>query len=269
MGANRLPRRMHEWSCSTDKQLRQQGRVRGPVPHPSSATSHPPPDCRRSLPATGVGAAMDNAVIAGALSAPPTGLPPSAMGPGGRCSTGMTRQCAGNWRGSRATKNGSPVAAYSPPSRRSTQLAGIAVHVACRVCETAQPCEMLVSRTVVDLVAGSGTTSATAASTNSKAYLPHGDSSWSPPEATGVRGQWPSRAIDTDCPLRAVTARRILGTEDTQCEIGRYLFRGETARSHAPSSRCITAVVERRRAARWRTVRVLPRRRSGRPCRAR
>jgi class 3 adenylate cyclase len=42
--------------------------------------------------------------------------------------------------------------------RRGTELAGIAVHLACRVCDTAQPGEVLVSRTVVDLVAGSGTT---------------------------------------------------------------------------------------------------------------
>jgi class 3 adenylate cyclase len=42
--------------------------------------------------------------------------------------------------------------------RRGTELAGIAVHLACRVCETAQPGEVLVTRTVVDLVAGSGVT---------------------------------------------------------------------------------------------------------------
>jgi class 3 adenylate cyclase len=42
--------------------------------------------------------------------------------------------------------------------RRATELAGIAVHLAHRVCETAQPSEVLVSRTVVDLVAGSGIT---------------------------------------------------------------------------------------------------------------
>jgi class 3 adenylate cyclase/pimeloyl-ACP methyl ester carboxylesterase len=42
--------------------------------------------------------------------------------------------------------------------RRGSELAGIAVHFACRVSETAQPGEVLVSRTVVDLVAGSGTT---------------------------------------------------------------------------------------------------------------
>jgi class 3 adenylate cyclase/pimeloyl-ACP methyl ester carboxylesterase len=42
--------------------------------------------------------------------------------------------------------------------RRGTELAGIAVHLACRVCETAKPGEVLVSRTVVDLVAGSSTT---------------------------------------------------------------------------------------------------------------
>ena len=42
--------------------------------------------------------------------------------------------------------------------RRGTELAGIAIHLACRVCETAQPGEVLVSRTVADLVAGSGTT---------------------------------------------------------------------------------------------------------------
>jgi class 3 adenylate cyclase len=40
--------------------------------------------------------------------------------------------------------------------RRATELAGIAVHLTRRVCEAAQPGEVLVSRTVVDLVAGSG-----------------------------------------------------------------------------------------------------------------
>jgi len=42
--------------------------------------------------------------------------------------------------------------------RRGTELAGIAVHLPCRVCETAKAGEVLVPRTVVDLVAGSGTT---------------------------------------------------------------------------------------------------------------
>jgi class 3 adenylate cyclase len=42
--------------------------------------------------------------------------------------------------------------------RRRTELAGIAVHLAHRICESAQPGEVLVSRTVVDLVAGSGIT---------------------------------------------------------------------------------------------------------------
>jgi class 3 adenylate cyclase len=42
--------------------------------------------------------------------------------------------------------------------RRGTELAGIAVHLAHRICETAQPGEVLVSSTVVDLVAGSGAT---------------------------------------------------------------------------------------------------------------
>jgi class 3 adenylate cyclase len=40
--------------------------------------------------------------------------------------------------------------------QRDTDLAGIAVHLASRVCDAAQPCEVLVTRTVVDLVAGSG-----------------------------------------------------------------------------------------------------------------
>jgi class 3 adenylate cyclase len=40
--------------------------------------------------------------------------------------------------------------------RRGTDLAGVAVHLAHRVCETADPGEVRVSRTVVDLVAGSG-----------------------------------------------------------------------------------------------------------------
>jgi class 3 adenylate cyclase len=39
---------------------------------------------------------------------------------------------------------------------RNTELAGIAVHLASRVCDAAQPGEVLVTRTVVDLVAGSG-----------------------------------------------------------------------------------------------------------------
>jgi class 3 adenylate cyclase len=42
--------------------------------------------------------------------------------------------------------------------QRDTELSGIAVHLASRVCETAQPGEVLVTRTVVDLVAGSGIT---------------------------------------------------------------------------------------------------------------
>jgi pimeloyl-ACP methyl ester carboxylesterase len=40
--------------------------------------------------------------------------------------------------------------------RRGTDLAGVAIHLAHRVCETAAPGEVRVSRTVVDLVAGSG-----------------------------------------------------------------------------------------------------------------
>jgi class 3 adenylate cyclase len=40
--------------------------------------------------------------------------------------------------------------------RRGTELAGIAVHLAHRVCQAAEPREVLVTRTVVDLVAGSG-----------------------------------------------------------------------------------------------------------------
>jgi class 3 adenylate cyclase len=39
--------------------------------------------------------------------------------------------------------------------RRGNELAGIAVHLAYRVCQAAQPAEVLVTRTVVDLVAGS------------------------------------------------------------------------------------------------------------------
>jgi class 3 adenylate cyclase len=42
--------------------------------------------------------------------------------------------------------------------RRGTELAGVAIHLAHRVCETATAGEVLVSRTVVDLVAGSGLT---------------------------------------------------------------------------------------------------------------
>jgi class 3 adenylate cyclase len=42
--------------------------------------------------------------------------------------------------------------------RRGDDLAGVAIHLAHRVCETAAPGEVLVSRTVVDLVAGSGLT---------------------------------------------------------------------------------------------------------------
>src|SRR5262245_6658513 len=42
--------------------------------------------------------------------------------------------------------------------RRGTELAGVAIHLAHRVCEVARPGEVLVSRTVVDLVAGSGLT---------------------------------------------------------------------------------------------------------------
>jgi class 3 adenylate cyclase len=41
---------------------------------------------------------------------------------------------------------------------RGEDLAGIAVHLAERVCSSAGPGEVLVTRTVVDLVAGSGIT---------------------------------------------------------------------------------------------------------------
>jgi class 3 adenylate cyclase len=40
--------------------------------------------------------------------------------------------------------------------QRGDDIAGIAVHIAARVCSAAQPGETLVSRTVTDLVAGSG-----------------------------------------------------------------------------------------------------------------
>ena len=40
--------------------------------------------------------------------------------------------------------------------QRDTDVAGIAVHLASRVCDAAQPSQVLVTRTVVDLVAGSG-----------------------------------------------------------------------------------------------------------------
>jgi class 3 adenylate cyclase len=39
---------------------------------------------------------------------------------------------------------------------RDADVGGIAVHVAARVCDAADAAEILVSRTVVDLVAGSG-----------------------------------------------------------------------------------------------------------------
>ena len=126
------------------------------------------------------------------LSAPPTGSPPSAIGPGVCCSTGTTTPCAINWRGFRATQEkltgDGILATFDGPARaircgtairdaarqigldvrvgihtgeverRGTELAGIAVHLAHRVCDTAQPSEVLVTRTVVDLVAGSGIT---------------------------------------------------------------------------------------------------------------
>jgi class 3 adenylate cyclase len=65
--------------------------------------------------------------------------------------------------------------------RRGTELAGIAVHLACRVCETAQPGEVLVSRTVVDLVAGSG--------------IPFGDRGEH--ELKGIPGAWRLFAVTT------------------------------------------------------------------------
>jgi class 3 adenylate cyclase len=39
---------------------------------------------------------------------------------------------------------------------RDNDISGLAVHIGQRVCALAQPCEILVSRTVKDLVAGSG-----------------------------------------------------------------------------------------------------------------
>jgi len=59
-------------------------------------------------------------------------------------------------------------------------LAGIAVHTGARVAAAAQPSEVLVCRTVADLVAGSGIRSGTGEPTCSK----------------GVRGDWQLYAVE-------------------------------------------------------------------------
>jgi class 3 adenylate cyclase len=58
---------------------------------------------------------------------------------------------------------------------RDDDVAGIAVHIASRVAALAGPGEILVSRTVVDLTAGSGIT-----------FDPRGDH-----ELKGIPGSWP------------------------------------------------------------------------------
>jgi class 3 adenylate cyclase len=63
---------------------------------------------------------------------------------------------------------------------RGNDVAGIAVHIANRISGLAQPNEVLVSRTVVDLTAGSGLQ-----------FKPHGDH-----ELKGVPGTWPIFSAD-------------------------------------------------------------------------
>jgi class 3 adenylate cyclase len=62
---------------------------------------------------------------------------------------------------------------------RASDIAGIAVHIASRIAALANPNEVLVSRTVVDLTAGSGLT-----------FDPRGDY-----ELKGVPGEWPIFAV--------------------------------------------------------------------------
>ena len=81
---------------------------------------------------------------------------------------GRPRWCGGRsscWcRRLRTYRQRNPLAPGSPLAqaefrrqrRRGTELSGIAVHLAHRVCEAAHPGEVLVTRTVPDLVAGSG-----------------------------------------------------------------------------------------------------------------
>jgi class 3 adenylate cyclase len=64
---------------------------------------------------------------------------------------------------------------------RASDVAGIAVHIASRIAALADPNEILVSRTVVDLTAGSGLQ-----------FEPRGEH-----ELKGVPGAWPTFAAQT------------------------------------------------------------------------
>jgi class 3 adenylate cyclase len=65
---------------------------------------------------------------------------------------------------------------------RPADVAGIAVHIASRIAALAKPSEILVSRTVVDLTAGS-----------SLQFEPRGEH-----QLKGVPGTWPTYAALTD-----------------------------------------------------------------------
>jgi class 3 adenylate cyclase len=65
---------------------------------------------------------------------------------------------------------------------RPTDITGIAVHIAGRIAALADPNEILVTRTVVDLTGGSGLQ-----------FVPRGER-----QLKGVPGTWPTFAVDTD-----------------------------------------------------------------------
>ena len=130
-----------------------------------------------------------------------------ATADGGTCSTNTTTSWSGNWSGSAvaaikgdgdgvlATFSGPAAAVQCATAIRSratprleftagvhveielrgVDVGGIAVHIAARVQALAEPGEVLVSRTVVDLVAGSDVSSRIEESTN-KAYRKAGGS---------------------------------------------------------------------------------------------
>jgi class 3 adenylate cyclase len=70
---------------------------------------------------------------------------------------------------------------------RGDDVAGMAAHIGARVASSAGPGEVLVSATVKDLVVGSGISSWTGESTNSKAYVAPRDCSPSRSEFSRLR----------------------------------------------------------------------------------
>jgi Phage integrase family len=114
--------------------------------------------------------------------------------------------------------------------RCGAELAGIAVHLARRVCETAQPGDVLVSRTVVDLVARSG-----------MRFDDRGEH-----ELKGIPATWRLFAVTTkDRSSRSIRQRQTREI-DAGCSIGARPIEASLFPARTPAGVDLAALVERR-----------------------